>query len=86
MEVLRIYPIFNHVFGECGLDRIYPHVLGLNYSDPQDLTDGSIVHTGFEITPARWCGEIREVRRRYEFYLTDDADQGRLGGVIVPGA
>ena len=41
MEIPQLYPtfdnVFEHAFKECGLDRVYPHVLGLNYSDPQDL-------------------------------------------------
>lgn len=65
MEIPQLYPtfdnVFEHAFKECGLDRVYPHVLGLNYSDPQDLVDDSIVHTGYEITPARWRrGFMRE--------------------------
>ena len=35
-------------------------------------------HTGYEIPFARWRREIHEGRRRYELYLTDDADQDRL--------
>ena len=82
IEIPRTYPTFdnafNHAFKKCGLDRVYPHVFGLGYSDPQDLIDNSITHTGYEIPFARWRREIHEGRRRYELYLTDDADQDRL--------
>lgn len=82
IEIPRTYPTFdnafNHAFKKCGLDRVYPHVFGLVYSDPQDLIDNSITHTGYEIPFARWRREIHEGRRRYELYLTDDADQDRL--------
>lgn len=82
MEIPQLYPtfdnVFEHAFKECGLDRVYPHVLGLNYLDPQDLVDDSIVHTGYEITPARWRRGIHEGRRCYELYFTDAADQDRL--------
>lgn len=34
MEIPQLYPtfdnVFEHAFKECGLDRVYPHVLGLN--------------------------------------------------------
>lgn len=48
IEIPRTYPTFdnafNHAFKKCGLDRVYPHVFGLVYSDPQDLIDNSITH------------------------------------------
>ena len=81
IEIPRTYPTFdnafNHAFKKCGLDRVYPHVFGLVYSDPQDLIDNSITHTGYEIPFARWRREIHEGRRRYELisqdYGSDDA-------------
>ena len=82
IEILQLYPTFdnafNHAFKKCGLDRFYPHVFGPGYSDPQDLIDNSITHTGYEIPFARWHREIHEGRRRYELHFTDDADQDRL--------
>lgn len=57
IEILQLYPTFdnafNHAFKKCGLDRFYPHVFGPGYSDPQDLIDNSITHTGYEIPFAR---------------------------------
>ena len=82
IEVPRFYPTFdnafNRAFSECKLDRIYPHVLGLNYSDPQDLIDDSIIHTGYAIGPARWRREIHGDGSRYELYFTAAANQYRL--------
>lgn len=82
IEVLQLYPTFDNAFEcafkKCGLDRIYPHVLGLNYLDPQDLIDDSIVHTGYEIPFARWRRDLHEDRYRYELYFTDSADQEQL--------
>ena len=42
------------------------------------MIDNSIRNKGYQIPFARWRREIHEGRRRYELYLTDDADQDRL--------
>lgn len=82
IEASQLYPTFDaafeHAFKECKLDRIYPHVFGLGYSDPQDLIDDSIIHTGYEIPLARWRRDPHGGRYRYELYFTDSADQELL--------
>ena len=88
IELQQLYPTFDnafeHAFSECGLTWFYPHALGLNYSDPQDLIDDSIVHTGYKTTLARWRREVYEGGYRYEIYFTDAADQDRLEKVDSP--
>lgn len=44
IEIPWTYPTFDNAFKKCGLDRVYPHVFVLDYSDPQDLIDNSITH------------------------------------------
>lgn len=82
IEIPRFYPTFDnafeHAFKNCGLDRVYPHVFGLGYSDPQKLIDDSITHTGYKIPFARWRRENHEGRYRYELYFTAAADQELL--------
>ena len=79
IEVPQLYPTFDaafeHAFKGCNLDRVYPHVFGPDYLDPQDLIDDSITHTGYEIPFARWRRDFHGGRYRYELYFTDSADQ-----------
>ena len=82
IEIPQLYPTFDsafeRAFKECELDRVYPHVFGLGFSDPQDLIDDSIIHTGYEIPFARWRREVHEGRYRYELYFAAAEDQERL--------
>lgn len=90
IEIPRTYPTFdnafNHAFKKCGLDRVYPHVFGLGYSDPQDLIDNSITHTGYEIPFARCAGRFMRAGVVMNFISLMTQTRIGLSGAMIPGA
>lgn len=91
IEIPRTYPTFdnafNHAFKKCGLDRVYPHVFGLVYSDPQDLIDNSITHT--QAMKSRLQGGVgRFMRAGVVMNFISLMTQTRIGlsGAMIPRA
>lgn len=82
IEIPRTIPTFDFAFERafkaCDLEAIYPHILGLNYSDPQDLIESSITHERYEIPDARWYRTTRSDINYYELRFTSQIDQVRL--------
>ena len=89
IEIPRTYPTFdnafNHAFKKCGLDRVYPHVFGLGYSDPQEL----IIQSHIQAMKSRLQGGAgRFMRAGVVMNFISLMTQTRIGlsGAMIPRA